>query len=111
HYAEDDADGDDSFVGEHARPGYSKEDISAKLRRAGLEPVEVRYTYGTPGHTAWVMLVKWPMLWINRIGKIALLVMIPWYMLTLMPGLLLMALDMTADHEKGTGILAMARKP
>lgn len=111
HYAEDDADGDDSFVGEHARPGYSKEEISAKLKQSGLEPEEVRYTYGPLGHAAWMLLIKWPMLWINRIGKIALLLMIPWYVITLIPGLLLMSLDMYGNHEKGTGILVVARKP
>ena len=110
HYAEDDAGEDDSFVGEHARPGYSKDEISAKLREAGLEPVELKYTYGWAGHTAWVMLIKWPMLWINKIGKIALLLMLPWYAITLIPGLLLMSIDMIGDHSKGTGILVVAKK-
>jgi SAM-dependent methyltransferase len=110
HYAEDDAGGDDSFVGEHARAGYSKDDIAAKLREAGLEPKELRYTYGVAGHTAWVMLIKWPMLWINKIGKTALLLMLPWYVFTLIPGLLLMSLDMIGDHKKGTGILVVAKK-
>lgn len=111
HYAEDDANGDDSFVGEHARPGYSKNEIIEKLQQVGLEPEEVRYTYGTLGHTAWILLIKWPMLWINRIGNIALIFMIPWYLITLIPSLILMGLDMFGDHKKGTGILVVARKP
>lgn len=110
HYAEDDADGDDSFVGEHARPGYSKEELTAKLKEAGLKPVELRYSYGSLGHFAWMLLIKLPMLWMTKIGKLALLLMIPWYFVVLIPGLLFMMVDMMSDHKKGTGILALAKK-
>ena len=110
HYAEDDADGDDSFVGEHARPGYSKEELAAKLREAGLEPVELRYSYGPLGHFAWMLLIKWPMLWMTKMGIAAIIFMIPWYIVSLIPGLILMMMDMINDHQKGTGILALAKK-
>ncbi|KPP96060.1 MAG: Methyltransferase domain [Bacteroidetes bacterium HLUCCA01] len=111
HLAEDDADGDESFVGEHARAGYSREELSDKFRAAGLEPVDIRYTYGWFGHTAWVMLIKWPMLWLTRLGFAAVVVLPFWYALTLLPGLLLMSLDMVGENRKGTGIMGFARKP
>ncbi|MCH8524089.1 MAG: class I SAM-dependent methyltransferase [Balneolales bacterium] len=110
HLAEDDADGDESFVGEHARAGYSKEELEDKMRAAGLEPVRLRYTYGRYGHAAWVMLIKWPMLWLTRFGFAMALVLPFWYLLTLIPGLLLMRLDMLGDNPEGTGILGLARK-
>lgn len=109
HYASDDAGDDESFVGEHARAGYSKDELRTKLDQAGLTATELRYTYGFPGHTAWVMLVKWPMKMINRFGMAALFLLMLWYIVTLLPGLLLMAIDMALDHDKGTGILAMAK--
>ncbi|MCH8495830.1 MAG: class I SAM-dependent methyltransferase [Balneolales bacterium] len=111
HLAEDDADGDESFVGEHARPGYSKEELSEKFRAAGLEPVHLSYTYGREGHAAWVMLIKWPMLWLTRFGFLFALVLPFWYAVTLIPGLLLMRADMVFENESGTGIIGFARKP
>lgn len=110
HLAEEDADGDESFVGEHARAGYSKEELAEKMRAAGLEPVDLRYTYGKFGHTAWVMLIKWPMLWLTRFGFAMALVLPFWYFLTLIPGLILMRMDLAVDNEKGTGIIGFARK-
>lgn len=111
HYSEEDAGGEETFVGEHARTGYSREDITSKLRRAGLEPVEVAYTYGKPGHLAWVMLVKYPMLWFTRWKLFAAPLVLLWYLVTLLPGLILMKLDVNRDNERGTGIYALARKP
>jgi SAM-dependent methyltransferase len=110
HYAEEDADGDESFVGEHARAGYSKEDISTKLKLAGLNPKDLVYSYGVAGHLAWVLLIKWPMLWLTNVGLISVLILPFWYLITLIPGLLLMRIDMLTNNEKGTGILATARK-
>jgi SAM-dependent methyltransferase len=111
HLAEDDADGDETFVGEHARAGYSKEELAEKMRTAGLEPVQLRYTYGKFGHTAWVILIKWPMLWLTRFGFAAALILPFWYALTLIPGLVLMRLDMFGDNREGTGIMGLARRP
>ena len=84
--------------------------MTAKLKEAGLKPVELRYSYGPLGHFAWMLLIKLPMLWMTKIGKLALLLMIPWYFVVLIPGLLFMMVDMMSDHKKGTGILALAKK-
>ena len=109
HYAEDDADGDESFVGEHARAGYSKEDISTKLKLAGLNPVKIHYSYGTVGHAAWVMLIKYPMMWLT-FSKFLVVLLPFYYAVTLLPGLILMNIDMFTKNEKGTGIYALAQK-
>lgn len=109
-YSEEDAGDDESFVDEHARVGYSVRDISGKLQQAGFEPVEVAYTYGTKGHFAWQLLIKYPMLWMNKIKLWALPLMAIWYLVTLPVGLILMGLDMRDENEKGTGVYAIARK-
>ncbi len=110
HYSEEDAGEDEFFVDEHARAGYSKEDLSEKLKASGLEPVSLRYSYGNWGHRAWVMLIKVPMLWFTRFGMVTLLWLPFYYLLTLLPGLAMMAMDRRADNERGTGILGIARK-
>jgi SAM-dependent methyltransferase len=109
-YSEEDAGGDESFVDEHARTGYSKQDITEKLSQAGFALVEVAYTYGKKGHLAWQLLIKYPMLWMNKIKLWALPLMAVWYIFTLPIGLVLMKLDMLEENEKGTGILAVAQK-
>ncbi|WP_138430231.1 class I SAM-dependent methyltransferase [Fodinibius saliphilus] len=109
-YSEEDADGDASFVDEHARAGYGKEDIKEKLKTAGFKPLHVAYTYGDKGHMAWEMLIKYPMLWLNRIKLWALPVMAVYYVFTLPLGLSLMWLDLNEPNPQGTGIYALARK-
>jgi len=109
-YSEEDADGDDSFVDEHARVGYSKGDISEKLESAGFNLTDVAYTYGPKGHLAWELLIKYPMLWLTKIKLWALPLMAVYYLFTLPVGLGLMLLDMKDDNERGTGIYALARK-
>lgn len=109
-YSEEDAGDEESFVDEHARTGYSKQDITEKLEKAGLAPVEVAYTYGSKGHLAWQLLIKYPMIWMNKIGLWALPLMAIYYIFTLPVALVLMKLDMADENEKGTGIYAVARK-
>jgi SAM-dependent methyltransferase len=109
-YSEEDADGDDSFVDEHARIGYSKDDIKEKLGSVGFGIQEVAYTYGPKGHLAWELLIKYPMLWLTKIRLWALPLMAVYYIFTLPLGLALMYLDISDDNEKGTGIYALAKK-
>jgi SAM-dependent methyltransferase len=111
HLAEEDAGDDGSFVGEHARAGYSADEIGEKLRLVGLEPVDIRYTYGRFGHLAWEMLIKLPMLMLSRLGFVSVFLLPFWYILTLVPGLILMKIDLHRTNEQGTGILVYARKP
>ncbi len=110
HIAGRDAGEDEFFVEEHARAGYSKEDLNEKLHKAGFESVELHYTYGTFGHAGWVILIKYPMLWMTRFGLSVLPIMFLYYIITLLPGLLLLRLDMLKDNKEGAGILAIAKK-
>jgi len=109
-YSEEDADGDDSFVDEHARVGYSKEDLGEKLEKAGFELTDVAYTYGSKGHLAWELLIKYPMLWLTKIKLWALPLMAVYYLFTLPVGLFLMFLDLRDENQRGTGIYALGRK-
>jgi len=109
-YSEEDADGDDSFVDEHARVGYSEDDIAEKLESSGFELTDVAYTYGSKGHLAWELLIKYPMLWLTNMKLWALPLMAIYYVFTLPVGLVLMALDLRDENEQGTGIYALARK-
>ena len=109
-YSEEDADGDESFVDEHARPGYSKSDIRNKLENSGFNVLEVAYTYGTKGHFAWELIIKYPMLWLNKIKLWALPIMAVYYIPILPLSLLLMALDIHDDNERGAGIYALAQR-
>ncbi len=109
-YSEEDADGDESFVDEHARPGYSKSDIRDKLEKSGFTVLDVAYTYGTKGHLAWELIIKYPMLWLNKIKLWALPVMAIYYIPVLPLSLTLMALDIRDENERGAGIYALAQK-
>lgn len=110
HYSEEDAGDEESFVDEHARAGYSKEEISGKLTQAGLTPEKVHYTYGFWGHKAWVLTVKWPMLWFNKLGLIAAAPLLIYYPLVLPFTLLMNLADLYTVNPKGNGIYAVAKK-
>lgn len=111
HLAEEDAGEDEFFVDEHARAGYSKEELTEKFIQAGLQPFFISYTYGKFGHAAWVLLIKHPMLWLTRFGFKAMFVLPFYYLITLVPGLILMRLDLyKKSDEPGTGILGIALK-
>ncbi len=110
HYSEEDADEDDSFVDEHARPGYSKEEITTKLKSAGYDSVKPHYTYGFWGHLAWVLSVKWPMLWFNKLNLFAAIPLMIYYPIVVPFCLLLNFADLFTKNEKGTGIYALAEK-
>ncbi len=109
-FSEEDAGDEESFVGEHARTGYSKQQIGEKIENAGLEPVKIEYTYGPKGHLAWKLLIQYPMLWMNKIKLWALPLMAIWYIFTLPVGLILMRLDLSDQNKKGTGAYCLAKK-
>ena len=46
-------DSDESFIGEHVRDGYNMEELTTKLREAGLQTTTAKYTYGKYGSLAW----------------------------------------------------------
>lgn len=101
--------GDDtSFIGEHVRDGYGTEEIKEKLYAAGYEDVSVNYTYGTPGSIAWRLSMKYPVIMLS--ASRLFFILLPFYYLAVMPFVLaLNCADLNRKHEKGTGLLVIAR--
>jgi SAM-dependent methyltransferase len=108
--AGEDAGDDEFFVDEHARAGYSSSELRSKFRQAGLETVGIRYTYGTFGHAAWVLMIKWPMLTLNKVGFAAILLLPFWYLIVFLPSMALNSIDVKRTNREGTGIVGLARR-
>lgn len=110
HYSQEDANEDESFVDEHARAGYSKEEIDKKLMESDLLPEKIHYTYGYWGHKAWILSVKWPMILFNKIGLFAVVPLMIYYLPVLPLCLVMNFFDLVSNNEKGNGIYALAKK-
>ena len=101
---------DDSFIGEHVRLGYSKEDICSKLELAGFKIESFEYTYGRWGNLYWKLGIKYPMLMLNK-SMLFFLILPFYYSLTFWWILLFMWLDVNDKNKpEGTGVLAVGRK-
>jgi len=104
-----DHDADTSFIDEHVRDGYNKDDITEKLKIAGFNKVEVKYTYGKAGQISWRFLMKYPVSMVNK-SKI-LTIILPFYLLIIViPCLILNYTDLVTKHKKGTGLIVNAYK-
>ncbi|MBQ3688769.1 MAG: methyltransferase domain-containing protein [Bacteroidales bacterium] len=101
--------GEHSFIDEHVRDGYNKEDIERKLKNAGFSKVETSYSYGTPGSLAWTLSMKWPIVAVN-FSKLMFILLIPYYIITFPFTFCLNWLDTVTKHEKGTGLIVKAVK-
>ncbi len=104
------AEGEASFIGEHVRDGYNRGALEAKLKDAGLEPVESRYTYGPYGSLAWRLLIKRPMQLLSQSWAYLPLLLL-YYVPVLPLGMYLNAKDLQEENATGTGLLVVARKP
>ncbi len=101
--------GEASFIGEHVRDGYNKEDITKKLQSAGFSKIEPRYTYGAPGKISWRLSMKYPMTMLNK--SMAFTVVLPFYYLVAYPiSFILNYLDTHSSHKTGTGLTVNAWK-
>jgi len=99
-----------SFTDEHVRDGYNADEIRNKLTAAGFSKVDVRYTYGHPGHISWLLSMKYPMLMLRT--SIFFFILLPCYYLVTFPFcLLLNCWDVNAQHKSGTGLKVKAMKP
>lgn len=97
-----------SFIGEHVREGYDRNDLLRKLREAGLNVTDAIYTYGIWGDIAWRLLVKVPMLLLN-VHRL-MIFLLPLYYIPIFPvGMLLNFLDMQRPIENGSGLLVTAK--
>lgn len=102
-------DDDESFIEEHARIGYSKEDITSKMNRAGLDVTSFDYAYGKYGTISWRFGIKYPILMAGA-SKFFILLLPFYYLFTLWFVLILMWLDVHKDNKEGTGVLVVAEK-
>jgi SAM-dependent methyltransferase len=102
-------DDEESFIGEHARDGYSKEDLESKLHILGFSTYKSRYTYGFWGDKSWRLGIKYPML-LLRISKLFLIILPLYYLLTLPFTLIMMQLDFSSSNKSGSGINFIAKK-
>jgi SAM-dependent methyltransferase len=102
-------DEEESFIGEHARDGYSKEDLESKLHPLRFSTYKSKYTYGFWGDKAWRLGIKYPMLLLN-ISKLFLIILPLYYLLTFPFTLIMMNLDFTNESKTGSGINFIAKK-
>jgi SAM-dependent methyltransferase len=103
------SDEDESFIGEHARVGYSQEDLENKLHALGFKTHKCQYTYGFWGDKSWRLGIKYPMILLN-ISKIFFIILPIYYLLTFPFTLLLMILDYNSKNKIGSGINFIAQK-
>jgi SAM-dependent methyltransferase len=101
--------GDESFVGEHARDGYSAEDLETKLIPIGFKTYKSRYTYGYWGERSWRLGIKYPMQMLN-LSKVFLVLLPFYYIITFPFTLIMMYLDYISDNTTGSGINFIAKK-
>ncbi|MCC2545674.1 class I SAM-dependent methyltransferase [Hymenobacter sp. BT175] len=103
------ADGETSFIEEHVRDGYNIHEIQQKLRTAGFERIEARYSYGEPGQISWRLSMKYPILMLG--ASKWFFVLLPFYYLVTFPFCLILNwIDSTTTHDSGTGLIVKAWK-
>lgn len=100
---------EESFIGEHARDGYSKEDLEQKLHPVGLSTYKANYTYGFWGDIAWRLGIKYPMVMLNA-SKIFFIVLPFYYLVTFLFTFGMMYLDFKSNNKVGSGINFIAKK-
>lgn len=102
-------DDDESFIGEHARVGYSFEDLENKLKPIGFSIYQKRFTYGFWGDKAWRLGIKYPMVLMN-LSKLLIVILPFYYLITFPVTLLMMFLDYSGEIKIGAGINLIAKK-
>ena len=102
-------DEDESFIGEHARDGYSHTDLEEKLSRQGLKTYQYKYTYGFWGDKAWRLGIKYPIMLAN-ISKLLILILPVYFLVTFLFTFIMMEIDYRSKNEVGSGINFIAVK-
>jgi SAM-dependent methyltransferase len=100
---------DESFIGEHARVGYSKEELEQKLHPLGFKTYKSQYTYGFWGDKAWRLGIKYPMILLN-ISKLFFIILPVYYLIAFPFTLLMMLMDYNTENKIGSGINFIAQK-
>jgi len=99
----------ESFIGEHARVGYSIEDLENKLHPFGFQTYQSKFTYGFWGDKAWRLGIKYPILMVN-LSKLFLIILPLYYLLTFPFTFILMWIDYHSNNKIGSGINFIAKK-
>ncbi len=99
----------ESFISEHARDGYSKEELESKLHPFGFETYQSKYSYGFWGDKAWRLGIKYPMVMLN-FSKVFFIILPVYYLLTLPFTLVMMVADYYSNNKIGSGINFIAKK-
>ena len=102
-------DGDESFISEHVRDGYSIEDIALKLKIAGFTKTEVQYSYGTFGSISWKFSIKYPIQMLN-FSKFFIAILPFYYLFTFPFCYIFNHVDVIKQNKKGTGLIVVAKK-
>lgn len=100
---------EESFISEHARDGYSNEDLELKLIPLGFSTYRSRYTYGFWGDKAWRLGIKYPMVMLNA-TKVFFIILPFYYLVTFPFTLIMMNLDFLTKNRVGSGINFIAKK-
>lgn len=100
---------DSSFIDEHVRDGYNIREIQDKLRKAGFQVVEARYSYGKPGQKSWKLSMKYPITMLNM-SKLFFLLLPFYYLFTFPVALIFNRMDVRQSHQSGTGLIVKAHK-
>jgi SAM-dependent methyltransferase len=100
---------EESFISEHARVGYSHEDLEKKLIPLGYSIYRSRYTYGFWGDKAWRLGIKYPMVMLNA-SKVFFIILPFYYLMALPFTFIMMNMDFLSKNKVGSGINFIAKK-
>jgi SAM-dependent methyltransferase len=100
---------EESFIGEHAREGYSFDDLESKLTPLGFSVFRSRYTYGFWGDLSWRLGIKYPMQMLN-ISKLFFIALPVYYIAALPFTFLMMYIDYSGTNKLGAGVNYIVRK-
>jgi len=100
---------EESFISEHARDGYSPEDLENKLKPIGFKIYKLTFTYGFWGDKAWRFGIKYPMIILNT-SKLLLIILPIYYLFTFPFTLFMMYMDYASTNKIGSGINLIVQK-
>ncbi len=98
-----------SFIDEHVRYGYNIDELKGMLSAAGFSRVTASYTYGRAGSLSWRISMKYPVMMLN-LSKIFFLLLPLYYIVVIMPALVLNLADLYMRNRGGTGLIVTAEK-
>lgn len=98
-----------SFIDEHVRDGYNREEMQDKLAQAGFSQADIQYTYGRAGHLSWTLSMKLPMQMLG-LSKLFFIILPIYYLLVFPLCFVLNCCDVNTKQPSGTGLKVKAVK-